>query len=126
MDQRQLGQVIGILDGSGHPLHREECGQVGGVGGDDDQGEEPPDAAHNPGGGCPGVEVWALLHQCAHGEPETVGEGEVILDNMTRVHTGVGGGPLVRREPDRVKDDIWGGERGAYLATIQIVRDTKR
>ena len=57
MDQRLLGQVIGILDGSGHPLHREEGGQVGGVGGDDDQGEEPPDAADYPGGGCPGVEI---------------------------------------------------------------------
>ena len=126
VDVRLVSQVICILNGRGHPLHRQEGRQVCRVGGDQDQCEEPPDAAHNAGGGGPGVEVWPLLHQCAHGEPETVGEGEVILNNMARVHTGVGGGPLVRREPDRVMDDIWGGERGAYLATIQIVRDTKR
>ena len=35
----------------GHPLHGEEGGQVGRVGGDDDEGEEPPDPTHNTGGG---------------------------------------------------------------------------
>ena len=50
-------QVIRLLDGRGHPLHRQEGRQVGRVRGDQDQGEEPPDAAHDPGGGGPGVEV---------------------------------------------------------------------
>ena len=104
MDQRLLGQIFSILYRCGHPLHREEGGQVGGVGGDDDQGEEPPDAAHDPGGGRPGVEVGALLHQSPHGEPETVGEGEVVLDHVAGVHTGVRAGPLVGGEPGHYPD----------------------
>ena len=51
MDQRLLGEILSILDGRGHPLHREEGGQVGGVGGDDDQGEEPPDSPNYSCGG---------------------------------------------------------------------------
>ena len=35
----------------------------------------------NPGGGCPRIEVGALLHQRAHREPEAVGQREVVLDN---------------------------------------------
>ena len=73
MYERLLRQVVSILYGGGHPLHRQEGGQVGGVGGDDDQREEPPDASHYPGGGRPRVEVGPLLHQGAHSEPETVG-----------------------------------------------------
>ena len=81
LNVRLFREVIGLLDGCCHPLHGEEGGQVGGVGGDQDQGEEPPDAAHDPGGGRPGVEVGALLHQRAHREPEAVGQREVVLDN---------------------------------------------
>ena len=51
MDQRLLGEILSILDGRGHPLHCEEGGQVGGVGGDDDQGEEPPDSPNYSCGG---------------------------------------------------------------------------
>ena len=104
MDERLLGQIFSILYRSGHPLHREEGGQVGGVGGDDDQGEEPPDAAHDPGGGGPGVEVGSLLHQSSHGEPETVGEGEVVLHHVAGVHTGVRGRPLVGGESEEQTD----------------------
>ena len=43
-----LGQVLRALDGGNHPLHGEEGGQVGRVGRDDDEGEEPPDASHYP------------------------------------------------------------------------------
>lgn len=43
-----LGQILGALDGRNHPLHGEEGRQVGRVGRDDDEGEEPPDSAHNP------------------------------------------------------------------------------
>ena len=46
-DLRLLGQVLGTLDGGHHPLHREEGGQIGRVGGDDDEGEEPPHAPHD-------------------------------------------------------------------------------
>ena len=132
MDQRLLGQVIGILDRSGHPLHREEGGQVGGVGGDDDQGEEPPDSTNYSCGSSseihsstnfksrnlktritdsyveipdrpicehlPRIKVRPLLHERAHGEPEAVGEGEVVLDDVARVHARVRGRPLVRRK----------------------------
>ena len=72
LNVRLFREVIGLLDGRGHPLHGEEGGQVGGVGGDQDQGEEPPDAAHDPGGGRPRVEVRPLLHQRAHREPGVV------------------------------------------------------
>ena len=91
LDVRLVSQVIRVLYGCGHPLHREESGQVGRVGGDENQGEEPPDAAHYPRRGGTGVEVRPLLHQRAHGEPEAVGEGEIVLDSVARVHTGVGG-----------------------------------
>ena len=50
LDLGLLGQVVGRVDGRVHPLHGEEGGQVGGVGGDDDEGEEPPDAPHNTRG----------------------------------------------------------------------------
>ena len=43
-----LGEVLCRLDGSNHPLDGEEGCQVGGVRGDDDESEEPPDAADNP------------------------------------------------------------------------------
>ena len=84
--------------GGDHLVHCKEGGEVGCVGGDDDQGEEPPDAAHDPGGGGPGVEVRALLHQSSHREPETVGQREVVLDDVAGVNTGVRRGPLVGGE----------------------------
>ena len=45
-----LGQVIRGLNGRLHPLHGEEGSQVGRVGGNDDEGEEPPHAAHDATG----------------------------------------------------------------------------
>ena len=38
------GEVVSRVDGGHHPVHREEGGEVGGVGGDEDEGEEPPDS----------------------------------------------------------------------------------
>lgn len=46
-DLRLLGQVVGTLDGGNHPLHGEERSQVRRVGGDDDEGEKPPDTSHD-------------------------------------------------------------------------------
>ena len=43
-----FGEVVGALDGSDHPLHGEECCQIGGVGGDEDESEEPPDTSDDP------------------------------------------------------------------------------
>ena len=40
------GEVFGRLDGRNHPLDGEKSRQVGGVGGDHDEGEEPPEAGH--------------------------------------------------------------------------------
>lgn len=40
-----VSQVVGRLDGNLHPLDGQEGCQVGRVGGDDDEGEEPPDTA---------------------------------------------------------------------------------
>ena len=51
INQQDLpGQILGGLDGRLHPLHGEEGGQVGGVGGDHDQGEEPPEGSDHSGG----------------------------------------------------------------------------
>ena len=55
LDLGLLGEVLGRLDGGLHPLDGEEGGQVGGVGGDHDQGEEPPHARHHPCGDGPGT-----------------------------------------------------------------------
>ena len=43
-----FGQILGTLYGWDHPLHGEEGCQVGRVGGDDDEGEEPPDTSNDP------------------------------------------------------------------------------
>ena len=40
-----------------------------------------------------------LLHESPDGEPETVREGEVILEDEAGVHAGMRMGPLVRRKP---------------------------
>ena len=45
---RLFGPVIRVVDGSDHPLYRQEGGQVGGVGGDEDEREEPPHPTHYP------------------------------------------------------------------------------
>ena len=41
-------EVLGGVDWSHQGLHREECGQVGGVGRDHDQREEEPHARRKP------------------------------------------------------------------------------
>jgi hypothetical protein len=46
--------------GGDHLVHCEEGGEVGCVGGDDDQGEEPPDGAYYPRAGRLGVQSGAL------------------------------------------------------------------
>ena len=43
LDVGLVCQVVGRLHGHLHALHGEEGGQVGRVGGDDDQGEGPPE-----------------------------------------------------------------------------------
>lgn len=40
-----LGQILSALYRRHHPLHSQEGSQVGSVGWDDDEGEEPPDAS---------------------------------------------------------------------------------
>ena len=44
---RLFGQVIRVVDGDDHPLYRQKCGQVGGIGGEEDEREEPPGCAHD-------------------------------------------------------------------------------
>ena len=139
---RLLGQVLHALDGRHHPLHGEESRQVGRVGRDDDQGEEPPDASHDPGGHSPGVHVRPLLHQSAHGEPETVGQVEGVL-HLVRVRVArMRVVPLVRAEarqhedgeadeqvgPDDVQPDLHGqgveeGEEARLLPARDLEED---
>ena len=55
-----LGQVLGVLDRRDHAFDCEEGRKVGRVGRDDDQGEEPPNAADDPRWGRFWVEAGAL------------------------------------------------------------------
>ena len=56
---RLAGEVVRGVDGRHHAVHGEEGGQVGGVAGDQDQGEEPPDPA------CSSRCInWELLWKC--------------------------------------------------------------
>ena len=48
LDLGLLGKVVGVLDRRQHPLDSEERGKVGSVRRNDDQSEEPPDAADHP------------------------------------------------------------------------------
>jgi hypothetical protein len=41
-----------VTNGRLHPLDGEKGGEVGGVGGDHDEGEEPPEPRHHPSGEC--------------------------------------------------------------------------
>jgi hypothetical protein len=43
--------------------------------------------------------VSPLLHECSNSKPEAVGQGEVVLEDQSRVVARIGSGPLVRREP---------------------------
>jgi hypothetical protein len=53
LDFGLLGQIFCRLNGGVHPLDGEESGQIGRVGGNHDQGEEPPHAGHHTGGDGP-------------------------------------------------------------------------
>ena len=50
LDLGLLGQVLGRVDGRGHLGAGEEGGEVSSVGGDHDEGEEPPHASHHASG----------------------------------------------------------------------------
>ncbi len=58
-----LGEVLGVLDGRDHPLDGEEGGEVGRVRRDDDEREEPPDAAHDARRGSLRVHARALKQE---------------------------------------------------------------
>ena len=60
-DLALIGEVVGRLDGRGHALDRQEGRQVCRVRGEDDQDEEPPDAADNSSRGCSRIEVRAVI-----------------------------------------------------------------
>ena len=50
-----------------HPLHSEEGRQVGCVGADHDQGEEPPEGRDHPGGEGPGemiINIYGCMEKC--------------------------------------------------------------
>ena len=52
-----FGEVLGRLYGGNHPLHGKERSQVGRVGRDDDQREEPPDSAYDACTDCSGIDI---------------------------------------------------------------------
>ena len=51
------------VDGSLHPVDGEKRGQVGSVGGRDDEGEEPPERAQNARTARPGVQISSYTHK---------------------------------------------------------------
>ena len=53
LDLGLLGQIFCTLYGRVHSLDSEESSQVGSVGGDHNEGEEPPHAGHHTRGHCP-------------------------------------------------------------------------
>ena len=93
------GQILGVLDGRDHLVNGEEGGEVGGVGGDDDQGEKPPNGSDYSRAGGFGVETRSLSEESSRYEPETVVDAELVLHHVVIHHTGVGVVPLVRRKP---------------------------
>ena len=54
-----------------HSFDSEESRQVGRVGGDEDEGEEPPGPAYDSAGNRPRRDVRALLHERSQCKPET-------------------------------------------------------
>ena len=58
LDLGLFEQILGRLYRWHHTFHCQEGRQVSGVGGDDDQSEEPPGPAHNARAHCPGVHIW--------------------------------------------------------------------
>ena len=94
-----LGEVVGGLDGRDHALDGEEGGEVRGVGRDDDEREEPPHSADDASRHGARVDIGALLHQRADGEPERVGQREDVLEHRAVRVARVRVVPLVRTEP---------------------------
>lgn len=94
-----LSQILYAFDGGDHPLDREECRQVGGVRRDHDECEEPPHGSDDPRAGGLRVQIAALVHQGNDGEPEGVGQRELVLHHPAVAHTRVRVLPLVGGEP---------------------------
>lgn len=55
-----VGQIIDVSYGFIHLLHRQESGQIGGVGRDHDQREEPPHARYYACRHCPAINVLRI------------------------------------------------------------------
>ena len=51
------GEVLGALNGGHDILHREESRQIGCIGGDQDEGEEPPAGSQRTRGDCHGGQL---------------------------------------------------------------------
>ena len=58
--------VSSVVILTNHSLDGEECGQVGCVGGDEDEGEEPPRHAHDPARHRLGGDVGSLKGRRYH------------------------------------------------------------
>lgn len=72
------GQIFGRVDGRDHAFDGQEGRQVGRVGRDEDEREEPPDAADDPARDGPRRDVTALLHERTEREPERVQDAELV------------------------------------------------
>ena len=61
-----VGKIFNGRNGKIHPLDCQEGSQVCCVGGDHDEGEEPPGCRDGPGGDCPGKKITALLDPASY------------------------------------------------------------
>jgi len=112
-----IGQLLGVRYRQVDLFDGEEGRQVGGVRRDDDESEEPPDAAHETRGQRLRIDIRALLHERAHGEPQAVPGRELVLNVVVILVAWMSAAPLVRREPgqnhhDQADQDV--GDESVY------------
>ena len=78
-----MEEILGRLDGSVEVLRREGGGEVGGVGGDHDEGEEIPHPSYEPGGQSSRRHLTAHPHDGRPGPPERVVDVETLSDLLS-------------------------------------------
>ena len=66
-----------------------------------------------------------MLHQSPNSKPKAVGEGEVILNNKASINARIRVGPLIWGKPRMIKRIDCREPNLSYLATTQIVRETR-
>ena len=116
---------LSVLDGFEESLRGEGGGEIGGVGGEEDQGEEVEYSNQEPERERHGAEVSALLHEGAHCVPDAVLEVPLGLQLLGVHHTEVGIEPLVRIESAWRGVRILSGRTMSSVPMRKVRRDTR-